>query len=76
MTQLALDEGNVKPLGDRRGRGREISLVAEPRNVTDLVDALERDGYVTREPHPTDRRATWSPLRNAERQSRLTVSEC
>jgi DNA-binding MarR family transcriptional regulator len=26
--------------------------------VSDLVDALERAGYVTREPHPIDRRAT------------------
>ena len=28
-----------------------------PRNVTGLVDALEAGGYVTRSPHPTDRRA-------------------
>jgi DNA-binding MarR family transcriptional regulator len=29
-----------------------------PRAVTGLVDALVADGLVTREPHPTDRRAT------------------
>lgn len=29
-----------------------------PRNVTGLVDGLVEDGYVTREPHPRDRRAT------------------
>lgn len=29
-----------------------------PRNVTGLVDALVATGFVTREPHPTDRRAT------------------
>ena len=29
-----------------------------PRNVTGLVDALEAGGYVTRSPHPSDRRAT------------------
>jgi len=29
-----------------------------PRNVTGLVDALVDTGFVTREPHPTDRRAT------------------
>ena len=28
------------------------------RNVTGLVDALVDTGFVTREPHPTDRRAT------------------
>jgi DNA-binding MarR family transcriptional regulator len=28
------------------------------RNVTGLVDGLEDTGYVTREPHPKDRRAT------------------
>ncbi|HEY1133631.1 MAG TPA: MarR family transcriptional regulator [Nocardioides sp.] len=33
------------------------ALEVTPRNVTGLVDALERDGFVTREPHPTDRRA-------------------
>lgn len=29
-----------------------------PRDVTALVDALEDGGWVTRGPHPTDRRAT------------------
>jgi DNA-binding MarR family transcriptional regulator len=28
------------------------------RNVTALVDALEEEGLVRRQPHPTDRRAT------------------
>ncbi|MGW8482842.1 MarR family winged helix-turn-helix transcriptional regulator [Microbacterium sp. NPDC055903] len=28
-----------------------------PRNITGLVDALERSGHVRRMPHPTDRRA-------------------
>jgi DNA-binding MarR family transcriptional regulator len=39
---------------------RELSQVLRctPRNVTDLVDALEGSGLVVREPHPTDRRAT------------------
>ena len=32
-------------------------LEVSPRNVTGLVDALEAGGYVTRTPHPTDRRA-------------------
>jgi DNA-binding MarR family transcriptional regulator len=39
---------------------RELSqaLKCTPRNVTGLVDALERIGLVARTPHPTDRRAT------------------
>ena len=38
----------------RSGRGLDVS----PRNITGLVDALVATGFVTREPHPTDRRAT------------------
>lgn len=34
------------------------SLRVSPRNVTGLVDALVATGFVTREPHPSDRRAT------------------
>ena len=34
------------------------SLAVSPRNITGLVDALASTGFVTREPHPTDRRAT------------------
>ena len=34
------------------------ALRVTPRNVTGLVDALEADHLVSREPHPTDRRAT------------------
>ena len=33
-------------------------LDVSPRNITGLVDALEAGGYVTRSPHPSDRRAT------------------
>ncbi len=33
-------------------------LKVTPRNVTGLVDGLVETGFVTREPHPTDRRAT------------------
>ena len=34
------------------------ALDVSPRNVTGLVDGLVGSGHVTREPHPTDRRAT------------------
>jgi DNA-binding MarR family transcriptional regulator len=39
---------------------RQVSqaLHCTPRHVTALVDALEAQGWVTRRPHPTDRRAT------------------
>lgn len=39
---------------------RELSqtLRCTPRHVTALIDALEAQGWVTRRPHPTDRRAT------------------
>jgi DNA-binding MarR family transcriptional regulator len=33
-------------------------LSVTPRNVTKLVDALEAEGLVVRQPHPSDRRAT------------------
>ena len=34
-----------------------VACGVSPRNITGLVDALESGGYVTRSPHPTDRRA-------------------
>ena len=37
-------------------------LGLSPRNITALVDALERDRLVVRRPHPTDRRATMVKL--------------
>ncbi len=35
-----------------------LLLGVTARNITDLVDGLEADGLVRRQPHPTDRRAT------------------
>jgi DNA-binding MarR family transcriptional regulator len=39
---------------------RELAeaLQVSARNITGLVDALVATGFVTRQPHPTDRRAT------------------
>ncbi|PJJ56231.1 DNA-binding MarR family transcriptional regulator [Mumia flava] len=34
------------------------ALEVTPRNVTGLVDGLVASGHVTRQPHPSDRRAT------------------
>jgi len=39
-------------------RGLSQALGISPRTITGLVDALEADGWVTRSPHPADRRAT------------------
>ena len=35
-----------------------VALGVSARNVTGLVDGLVASGHVTREPHPSDRRAT------------------
>jgi DNA-binding MarR family transcriptional regulator len=52
---------------------RELSqaLRCSPRNVTGLLDALQTAGYVTRDAHPTDRRAT---LVNLTDRGNTTVS--
>ena len=45
-------------LGPSTQRVLAEALDVSPRNITGLVDALVATGFVTREPHPTDRRAT------------------
>lgn len=50
------------------------ALGVTPRNVTGLVDGLVDSGHVTREPHPTDRRATQvTPTRLGKRTIRDLV---
>ena len=44
--------------GPSTQRALADALGVTPRNVTGLVDGLVATGFVTREPHPTDRRAT------------------
>jgi DNA-binding MarR family transcriptional regulator len=44
--------------GPRTQRELSQMLKCTPRNVTGLVDALERAGFVERTAHPSDRRAT------------------
>jgi DNA-binding MarR family transcriptional regulator len=39
-------------------RALSQALGISPRTVTGLIDGLEGDGWVTRAPHPSDRRAT------------------
>jgi DNA-binding MarR family transcriptional regulator len=43
--------------GPMTQRALADALGVSARNVTGLVDALVATGFVTREPHPTDRRA-------------------
>ena len=39
-----------------------VRLQVHPASVTNLIDGLERAGYVRREPHPTDRRTTLAQI--------------
>lgn len=43
--------------GPSNHRALAQALGVTPRNVTGLVDGLVDSGHITREPHPTDRRA-------------------
>ena len=43
-------------------------LQVHPTSVTSTIDRLERDGLVTRAPHPDDRRATLATLTDAGRE--------
>ncbi|MFG1921007.1 MarR family winged helix-turn-helix transcriptional regulator [Cryptosporangium sp. NPDC048952] len=45
-------------LGPSTQKALAEALNVSARNVTGLVDGLEQTGFVTREPHPDDRRAT------------------
>jgi DNA-binding MarR family transcriptional regulator len=50
------------------------SLGVTARHVTGIVDALVTSGFVTREPHPTDRRATLvTPTERGRRMSAAMV---
>lgn len=44
--------------GPSTQRALADALQVTPRTITGLVDALVDTGFVTRQPHPTDRRAT------------------
>jgi DNA-binding MarR family transcriptional regulator len=48
-------------------------LGVSARNITVLVDGLERDGFVKRVPHPQDRRATLVELTDQGRAAHRTV---
>lgn len=64
LTALGLTEARTRVLWELQRRGpltqRQLAEALEvtPRNITGLVDALVETEFVTREPHPHDRRAT------------------
>jgi DNA-binding MarR family transcriptional regulator len=61
---LYYSRAGALPLGKIGGR-----LQVHPTSVTNLIDGLERAGYVTRTPHPTDRRATLAKITDRGRQA-------
>ncbi len=58
------------PMTQRALAGR---LGVTPRNVTGLLDALQEDGLVVRQAHPTDRRATLVSLSEEGRKVTLAL---
>jgi DNA-binding MarR family transcriptional regulator len=64
LAERGLTESRTHLLWELHQRGpstqRELAdaLQVSARNITGLVDALSDTGFVTRQPHPTDRRAT------------------
>ena len=63
LTAMGLTEARTRILWELQRYGpltqRQLAeaLDVTPRNITGLVDALAETGFVTREPHPHDRRA-------------------
>ncbi|HEU4540080.1 MAG TPA: MarR family transcriptional regulator [Jiangellaceae bacterium] len=64
LTAMGLTGARTRVLWELQRNGpmtqRQLAeaLDVTPRNVTGLIDALVETGFVTREPHPKDRRAT------------------
>jgi DNA-binding MarR family transcriptional regulator len=64
LGRMGLTESRAHLLWElqRRGpctqRALADALKVAPRTITTLIDALVETGFVTREPHPSDRRAT------------------
>src|SRR6266853_654254 len=69
MKPLGVDITAVEALGDLADE-----LDSTPRNITGLVDHLERDGLVERVPDPQDRRSVRARLTPAGRE-RIERSE-
>lgn len=63
LTLLSFSRGGALPMASAGAR-----LQVHPASVTNTVDRLERDGFVRREAHPTDGRATLVVLTDAGRE--------
>lgn len=64
----------LEELGEPK-TARELAgvLCCEPPNVTYVIDKMEKQGLVVRQPHPTDRRAKQLVLTDAGRELRLDL---
>jgi len=62
----------LQQVGPRTGQRLAADLRVSARNITGLVDGLVASGFVTREPHATDRRASLVTL--TDRGSRVVQS--
>jgi DNA-binding MarR family transcriptional regulator len=60
--------------GPMTQRALSQALRVTPRNVTGLVDALEKDGFVARSAHPSDRRATLVTLTDRGRDTAAALA--
>jgi len=71
---LYLSRRGSMPLGKIGGR-----LQVHPTSVTNLIDGLERSGFVRREPHESDRRATLAAIteegRTVAEEATTTLNE-
>ena len=63
----------IQAHGPLRLGGLADWLRVAPRSVTDVVDSLEEQGYVAREPDPGDRRAVVVAVTGAGRRRLLAV---
>ncbi|MCW2528659.1 MAG: emrR [Pseudonocardiales bacterium] len=71
--------GAINEDGPMRLRAMADRIDCAPASVTDMVDGLERDGLATRQPDPSDRRASLVSITPAGREAlaaaRITRTE-
>jgi DNA-binding MarR family transcriptional regulator len=67
---LSFAREGALPLGKIGAR-----LQVHPASVTNLIDGLERRGYVRRQPHPTDRRTTLAAITDDGRRVAARATE-
>jgi DNA-binding MarR family transcriptional regulator len=67
---LYLSRAGSLPLGKMGAR-----LQVHPTSVTNLIDGLEKAGYVVREPHPSDRRTTLATITERGREVAAAATE-